>query len=524
MRSILGKDAIREAAPELLFDESRFTLGVPQAAFFPTTHAEVGELLARASAQKIPVTIIGGQTGITGGSVPVEDCYALCLSEMNRIRRFQVEDDARAILWCEAGITLSSIHAFLTDPSSLDTHGADTHLVTPGRWFYPPDPTEWNAQLGGTVSTNASGARSFHYGPTRSHVEGLSLVLANGDSVTLQRGQYRSDGRGFAILTEQGHRVEIPAMSFRTPDVKNASGYYSSEDMDLVDLFIGAEGTLGVVTDVGIRLTPHVEWVSGLSFLPHRNEALDLAQFLRSEPGVVAIEYFDVTSLDLIQANKASLSLKLPDFPEGMRTALYWEVLLETDGALEEKMSRLEKQLNRHGSSLDMTWSGHDFDQSTRLRSFRHAVPETVNHMIATAKSRSPEIRKIGTDTALPGDVFERTFHEYIRLIEGQGLAYAAFGHLGDHHIHFNLLPRNKTEFQSGLNLYDQMMDLAIQRAGSVSAEHGIGKMKTTYLAKMVGADALDQMKRVKTALDPDWLLNRGNLFDSSSTETGERF
>jgi FAD/FMN-containing dehydrogenase len=351
-------------------------------------------------------------------------------------------------------------------------------------------------------------------------VEGLSLVLANGDSVTLRRGEHESSHRGLTIVTDQGNRIEIPTMRFQGPGVKNASGYYSSDGMDPVDLFIGAEGTLGVVTDVGIRLAPHAEWVSGLSFLPHRNEALDFARILRSEPGVMAIEYFDVTSLDLIQEHKAALSLKIPDFPEGMRVALYWEVSLESGETLEDEMQKLEEQLNRHGGSLDTTWSGYDPDQAARLRSFRHAVPEVVNHMIATAKSRFPEIRKISTDTALPRDVFEETFHEYIHLIESQGLSFVAFGHLGDHHIHFNLLPSNKIEYQSGLVLYDQMMDLAIQRGGSVSAEHGIGKIKTTHLAKMVGADALNQMKKVKPALDPDWLLNSGNLSARTDHQT----
>ena len=179
----------------------------------------------------------------------------------------------------------------------------------------------------------------------------------------------------------------------------------------------------------------------------------------------------------------------------------------------ESQLDKWETALSRCGASLEDTWSGFEDGEKERLRRFRHALPETVNGVIAENKRSCKEIRKIGTDSAFPADRFRMAYDTMTRLIEKSGLASAAFGHVGDHHIHVNLIPSTQKELSIALGIYDECMSLAVENGGTVSAEHGIGKIKKKYLLKMYGQQGIDAMRTVKAALDPSGILNPGNLF-----------
>jgi D-lactate dehydrogenase (cytochrome) len=514
MKHIIGRDNILKLMPEFLHDESRFTLGVPRSVCFPSTAADIRTVVAEAFTGKIPLTLVGGKTGIAGASVPQDDCIALCFSDMSRIRGIRRLPDGAPMLLCEPGVTLDAIDKFLDAPESAPNSVQGIELLKGEKWFYSPDPTEMTAQLGGTVAANASGARSFHFGPTRKYVEEISIVLADGDTVRIRRGAIKEENGKFTLVTDQGNTIIFQKPAYRFPAIKNASGYFSAKEMDLIDLFIGSEGTLALFSEIGVRLLLRPCFMAGLSFFPDRKKAFAASEFLRRQDRVAAIEYFDSTALALLEASRESMSLDLPDFPAGKTAAIYWEFIEKPGDPFENHFDEWEAVLVHLGSSFESTWSGFDTKERERLKAFRHAVPEAVNSAVARYKQSDPGIRKVSTDAAIPAKNFDSVMDSWFGMMESSGLEHVVFGHLGDFHLHFNLIPHNGAEFATAKRLYEEMMDSVIADEGTVSAEHGIGKLKTLYLARMYGRKAIDEMKRVKSALDPHWLLNRGNLFE----------
>lgn len=514
MKSYIGKKNIQDAVPELLYDESRLTLGIPEKVFFPQNLGDLLAVVRDCSRDKTPVTVIGGKTGIAGGSVPTDGCTAICFSEMNRILSVDKTPDGTFVLLCEPGITLEKIAGFLEHPRTWPYTVTGTEFLGDRQWFYPPDPTEMTAQLGGTVATNASGARSFRFGPTRTYVESLSFVFANGDTLNLRRGDCKERNGVFSITTDQGNTFTINVPTYRIAAVKNASGYYASDNMDIIDLFIGSEGTLVIFSGIGIRLMPKPDFSAGLSFFPTRTAAFGFASFLRGQTPVLAIEYFDDSALAFLESVKKDLPFDLPEIAPVNKNAVYWEYKEENSGQFEEQMIKWEESLVEHGSSFENTWSGFEPKEIEKLKAIRHGIPEVINSAIARYKRDCPDIRKISTDTALPAQKFEVAFDSSIAKITASGLEYAVFGHLGDYHLHINLIPRNIRELTKAKDLYRELMSRAVSAGGTVSAEHGIGKLKTAYLKMMYGEKAIAEMKAIKTVFDPHWLLNRGNVFD----------
>lgn len=499
--------------PDILFDESRYTLGTPERVYFPQTENDLLEAVCCSRDSRTPLTLVGAQTGITGASVPTEGCAALCFSSMRDILRVEKNTDGWPILVCQPGVTLEEVGALLRSPESSDRDIPGIELLRDTQWFYPPDPTELTAQLGGTVATNASGARSYRYGPTRAYVMSLSLVLATGDTLTLKRGRNTFANGQCRLTTENGNTLTVREMSYRSPTIKNAAGYYSTPGMDPIDLLTGSEGTLAAFSEIGIRLLPLPEIVGGMSFFDSRAHAFAFARFLRNCRGVVAIEYFDQTATELLELHKEEISSPLPKMPTGKPAAVYWEFASNGDSSFEDQINIWERELNRHTSSLDDTWSGFDKGEMTRLKAFRHAVPELVNMTVARHREKCPTVRKVGTDTAVPLEAFDNVIDRYLELVSSRDLHAVIFGHLGDCHLHFNLLPRTEEELESALAAYETMMSLATAQGGTVSAEHGIGKIKKPYLAGMVGENALEEMIGVKRTFDPQFLLCPRNLF-----------
>ena len=514
MKSILGADNVLHRASDILHDESRFRGGVPSAVYYPSSIDDIREIVSRAHREQWSGLVpVGAQTGITGAAVPLEGEGVISLAEMNKIRRVHASPGDSASMLCEAGISLAEIERFLNDPSAWQYPVEGAGQLGVGEWFYPPDPTEDTAQLGGTVATNASGARSFRYGPTRKYVRSATVVMADGDILRLRRGEHPIDEAGvIEVETDSGRQLRTEPLRYRTPPLKNAAGYYFRQDMDALDLFIGSEGTLGIFAELEVSLVRRPKLVSGLSFLPDRPRAFAFASFLRSQGGVTAIEYFDTTALELLRRHADRSTLRVPDLPSDSGAAVYWEYD-EGCGSLEERLETWEEALDASGSSLDTTWSGFDQCERRRLRVFRHAIPELVNLIVAGRASRHPSIRKIGTDAVVPHEAFEESLSGWIRLIEQHGIEYVIFGHLGDYHLHCNLLPATPDEMDKAAEVYRRIMNDVIGRGGSVSGEHGIGKLKRDYLAAMVGPGPLAEMAAVKSVFDPEWILAGGNLF-----------
>ena len=430
-------------------DASGFT-GQADEIFTPRTAGEVREILMRANRERIPITLSGAGTGVTGGAVPAAG-WLLSLQKFQRI------DVQAGFVFSGAGVSLNDLQA--------------ASMVS--RQFYPPDPTEWTASVGGSIATNASGSRSFRYGSTRKHVRALTVALMDGSVRTWKRGEAVD--------------FEVPAVP--APNTaKCTAGYVLRPGMDWVDLFVGSEGTLGVVLEAELGLLPAPkDLLSGVVFFPTDGEALDAVDAWRSIPGLRMLEYFDRHSLEVLRA-------KYSEVPANAGAALLLE---EEDGDVDAWVDRLPG---------DDGWFALNEQDRERFRRFRHALPEMVNE---TMKRRG--FLKLGSDFAVPLDRNRDMLAFYHERL--QGLDYVIFGHIGDAHVHVNILPGSQEQFEQGKRLMTEFARKSVELGGTVSAEHGLGKRKADFLAIQYSPEQIESMKQVKRRLDPHWLLGQGNLF-----------
>jgi D-lactate dehydrogenase (cytochrome) len=386
-----------------------------------------------------------------------------------------------------------------------------------GPLFFPPDPTETTASIGGMTACNASGARTYAYGAMRRHVEGLRVILADGRSISLRRGQQKADGRRLHLTCDDGSAIDAALPSYRMPAVKNASGYYIEDDMDAVDLFTGSDGTLGVVTEVLLRLTPLPAeiWETGCLFRSEK-DALDFTDALRRGCGRLAsIEYFDAGALQVLRDRKArDLSLcGIADVPADTKALIFAEIHAPSKDEAFDELGRLSACLKDCGGDPDRTWFGWNPAGIARFKEFRHAVPESVNLLIDERRKIEPAVTKLGTDMSVEDKDLYNVFALYREGLAQTGLQSAVWGHIGNNHVHVNILPRNMEDYRRGKELYADWAEAVTRMGGAVSAEHGVGKLKASFLETMYGPQAIDEMRALKRAFDPHFMLDPGNLF-----------
>jgi D-lactate dehydrogenase (cytochrome) len=363
--------------------------------------------------------------------------------------------------------------------------------------------------VGGTLATNASGARSFKYGATRRYVKRVRIALPTGELADVVRGA-RTLARGRNAIELGGRVIEIALPSYRMPEVKNAAGYYAKDGMDLVDLFIGHEGTLGVIVEAEIGLVRKPEKIlSAFAFFGAGELAWSFAAGLRNASRAAAagsaidalsIEYFDPNALKLLGA-------KCPNVPAGASEAIFveQEAARGREDALIEEWLRL---ISRNGGSPDDTWVAMTDAEVAGFNAFRYSIPESVNDIV-----RRNGFRKLSADIAVPEANFHRMMRFYRDSLEGSGLDRVLFGHIGECHVHANLLPRSDRELAEAKELMLAFVKEGVRLGGTVSAEHGIGKIKHEYLREMYGAGGVAEMARVKKAFDPNCVLNLDNVF-----------
>ena len=458
----------------------------------PESSDEMADLLRDSSLHVIPVTFSGSRTGTVGGALP----FGGRIVSLERFDRIGEIDESSQTVEVGAGVVLDDFQK---------------HVESLG-YLYPPDPTEWSCQIGGTIATNASGARSFKYGATREFVEKLEVVLADGERLVLRRGENVAAHGLLGFSSVSGKRYSIPVPTYKRPDVrKNVAGLFSSPDMDAVDLFIGSEGILGVVTSATLRLVRKPQsFFSGIVFFPSDDRLLDLIEEVRTisfetrksksnDVDATFLEYFDRDSLRLI-------SEKFSDVPESAACALFFDQ--ETDAENEQRLlERWNALLEKHGADIrNSIFTTTDTDRE-RMKSFRHALPVSVNERVVKNKQR-----KIGTDMAVPDSNFRSFLNFYKQKLGECGIESVIFGHIGDCHLHANLLPKSEEEAHRARRLYGRFIAQSLMLGGTVSAEHGIGKHKAKYLHVQLGERYLREIVEIKKILDPAYVLNRGNM------------
>lgn len=503
-----------------LEDSAHFPGGHADGFARPATETEVAALLAASSV----VLPIGAQSSLTGGATP-HGGLILSLERFTDIAPVG-EDHVRV----GAGVPLLALQESL----------AHAH-----RW-YPPVPTFSGAWVGGVIATNAAGAATFKYGATRQWVDGLTVVLACGCVLDLQRGDHITDRvTGWIIACDHGERHVTPG-TYRMPAVaKVSAGYFAADAMDLIDLFIGSEGTLGVITSAVLRTLPEqpafamalITTTSEASALALTGDLRDAAQATWQSGDargidLSAIEHMDRRCIDIVRDDGADRRNDIAlaadsdvvlfvhlELPRGSSAASLFDEVARAigDDAIDTPMARLCRLLDRHGvldrAELAMPGDKPRLDQFLALR---EAAPTGVNRRVGDAKRDvDARIEKTAADMIVPFGRLAEMMRIYRDGYRRRGLDCAIWGHISDGNLHPNVLPRTYADVAAGKDAILEFGREAARLGGCPLAEHGVGRnlVKQQLLLQMYGADGVDDMRAIKRVLDPDGILAPGVLF-----------
>jgi len=231
------------------------------------------------------------------------------------------------------------------------------------------------------------------------------------------------------------------------------------------------------------------------------------------------MEYMDSNSLgllrNLVEENQLPTGIRLPADKTG--TAILSEFAYDDPT---EAIRLLQAPLEKFGSSLETAVSGLEERDRKSLRTLRHAIPEAINKIVARRKSNIPGMHKISTDTAVPNNKLDFLVRQYTERLSASGLEHYMFGHIAENHLHVNIIPRNAEELPKAEKLAEELAREAVGMGGTVSAEHGIGKLKRKLLSIQYDQEAISQMLRTKIALDPNMIMCPGNIFTESEARS----
>src|SRR5256884_1494384 len=451
LRQLLGSDAIADDAETLAAHsgDKWFAVEAPEVVVFARSTSDVSKLLKFASQKKAPVTARGAGFGYVGGCVPAKKGIALSLMRMNRIKEINFAD---AIAIVEPGVITADLKA----------------AARAQKLFYPPDPASMkDCSIGGNVATNAGGPRCLKYGVTRNYVTGLEVVLASGD------------------VLRTGGRVH-----------KNKTGF------DLVGLFVGSEGMLGVVTEITLRLLP----------LPPARATLSAAFAAMSQTAAAVQEIFAKgflpSSLEI--ADSFTLEAARKDLGKSIVPAGNAHLLVDLDGQPESVRSEAatirELLQKKEPSALDMANGEDDCEKLWTLRR------EFSNSLRATG------LTKLNEDVVVPrGHVVDLI--EFVEKLQAKhGFPIACFGHAGDGNIHVNIMAdrynRDATVRQKVEAALDELFTQVLAWGGVITGEHGIGLAKKRWWPEATSNVSRNMHTVLKRVLDPDGILNPGKFLD----------
>ena len=450
LSSIVGGAAVLTRPEDLIpysFDGTATLKSRPSAVVFPKTTAQVADCVRLAIERKMPIVTRGSGTGLSGGSVPSPDCIVLCLTQMDAI----LDVDPR-------NLTLRAQPGAIT--MRID-EAAGRHGL-----FYPPDPgSQRISTIGGNVAENSGGLRGLKYGVTRDYVMGLEVVLA--------------DGR----VARLGNAC-----------VKDVAGY------SLKDLFVGSEGTLGIITEVLLKLVPRP--AARRTMLALYDSIEDAAETVSA---IIAARIIPCT-LEFLDRMTACC---VEDFAHvGLPTDCEAVLLMETDGhpaAVADEAAQMEA-IARENRARDVR-AARDDAEALQLASARR------NAFAALARQRPTTILE---DVTVPRSELATMVRFIADTAAALNLQIGTFGHMGDGNLHPTILTdeRDTAEMERVHKAFDAMFRRTLELGGTITGEHGVGLAKKPWLRQQMGDASFELMKQVKATLDPDGLLNPGKIFD----------
>ena len=462
--------------------------------FRPKNEKECAIILKICNLCNIPLTVSAGKTNLTGSATP--NGGAVLSTSLLTYPDIKVD------------IKLSEVLSPVGIP--LETLRLEILKQTKRKLYYPVDPTSrFDAFVGGTVLCNASGFIPGEKGATRYWVREIDVLFPNGNYIKIKKGDYISLNGKFE-LHDGNNIIDIKVPSYERPKIKNASGPYScnQEEIDLIDFFIGSEGIYGVVTSCKFGLSQMPDQHLEL-FICLANESRAIAfhdylynLFSGDISQVTALEYFGYNSQTYMKHREflfkkksdVGIYLQIPIFNETIEnTSLKWSnILNDFDNNID----------------TDNIIVLNDPENWKKFFEARHSIPDN-----ALTKTKQLGGISIITDTIVPPENFSEYLDKVHHKLQSNNIEYLLFGHLGDCHLHFHLIPNDKQDDKC-LKIYDYMIDLSSKLGGVYSAEHGTGKRKRNDFKKCYGASAVEMVKKAKLAIDPKLILNRGNVFN----------
>ncbi|MCO5053357.1 MAG: FAD-binding protein [Verrucomicrobiae bacterium] len=450
LKEIVGPTDVQTAREDLMaysFDGTAAMQQLPGCVVFAKTTEEVVAVLRLANETKTPVVTRGSGTSLSGGSLPVPDCIVLCLTHMNRILEL---DRANLTILAEAGVTTVVL----------------SNAVAAANLFYPPDPGSMIiSTIGGNVAENSGGLRGLKYGVTRNFVMGLEVVLPNGE------------------VFWTGNKC-----------VKDVAGY------SMRDLFIGSEGTLGVITKVLLRLIPKPAAKKTMlaTFAQMDAAAQCVSDIIAARIIPCTLEFLDATTIRCVE-DYAKIGLPLDC------EAL---LLMETDGhpaAVAEEAAEMEK-FARQAGALEIRVA-KDENEANQLATARRGAFSAVARVSPTT---------ILEDATVPRSELAKMIRFVIKTAEKYKLRVATFGHMGDGNLHPTFLTdeRNLEEMHRVEQAFKEIFDEAIRLGGTITGEHGVGVAKKNFLPQFAGPVQMRLMRELRRILDPNQILNPGKMFD----------
>jgi glycolate oxidase len=425
-------------------DESDSGVYPPDLVVFPESTAQVSAVFRTCQALGLPFTPCGARSGKSGGSLPLRGGVAVSLERMNRILDVSVEDLTAVV---QPGVVTGEL----------------MRVVEEKGLFYPPDPNSWEfCTLGGNVAENAGGPRALKYGVTRDYVLGLEWVLPDGEVLRVGR---------------------------RT--IKGVAGY------DLVGLFVGSEGTLGVATEISLQLIPRPRHVKTALVVFDSVHGAARATTAVLAAGILprTLELIDETALEAVDGRGFN-------FPPGSGAA----VIAEVDGNVEEglfaELAELGALCERHGAREVLV--AQDESQREKLWAARRVVSRAL---------RALKPHKISEDIVVPRSRIPDIILALKQLGEELGLLVATYGHAGDGNLHANILydgPHQRPLVETAIR---RMLELTVSMGGTITGEHGVGHAKREYLALEQPEPVLALQRRLQRFFDPSGLLNPEKIF-----------
>ena len=450
LRVIAGPQGVFTQAEDLIpysFDGTAALQASPGCVVFVKDTADVADVLQLANLEKVPVVTRGSGTGLSGGSLPVKDCIILCTVRMDKIIEV---DAANLTLTCEPGVTTIQV-AEAAERAGL---------------FYPPDPGSIKiSTIGGNVAENSGGLRGLKYGVTRNYVMGLEVVLPDGEVMQL------------------GNKC-----------VKDVAGY------SLKDIFIGSEGTLGVITKVLLRLIPKpaAKRTMVATYAQIDAAAQTVSDIIAAKIIPCTLEFLDRTTIHCVE-DYAKIGLPLDC------EAL---LLMETDGhpAVVEEEAKQMAAIARQNGCLEIRVARDDAE-ALQLASARRSAFSALARLAPTV---------ILEDSTVPRNQLAHMVRFIAQVARKHRLKVGTFGHMGDGNLHPTFLTdeRKHDEMHRVHEAFREIFDETIRVGGTITGEHGIGLAKKEFLPKFAGDAQMRVMRELRHILDPNGILNPGKIFD----------